>query len=73
MTGLSIDENVKQRRCPLWVKSGVTLLNFDVRFTPESGHSSARSRCPLWAKSRHDQLTPIGHANRRLIEHQGLH
>ena len=27
----------------------MTLLNFDVRFTPESGHSPARSGCPLWA------------------------
>jgi len=25
----------------------------DVRFTPKSGHGSARSRCPLCAKSRH--------------------
>ena len=25
----------------------------DVRFTPESGHGSARSRCPLCAKSGH--------------------
>ena len=29
----------------------VTLLNFDVRFTPNSGHSPTRSRCLLWAKS----------------------
>jgi hypothetical protein len=32
-------------------KADVTLLDFDVRFTPKSGHSSAQSRCPLWAKS----------------------
>jgi hypothetical protein len=31
----------------------MTLLSFDVRFTPESGHSRTRSGCPLWAKSRH--------------------
>jgi hypothetical protein len=23
--------------------------NSDVRFTPNSGHSSAQSKCPLWA------------------------
>ena len=33
-------------------KADVTLLNFDVRFTPESGHPSAQSKCPLWATSR---------------------
>jgi hypothetical protein len=30
-------------------KADVTLLNIDVRFTLESGHSSARSGCLLWA------------------------
>jgi predicted amidohydrolase YtcJ len=30
-------------------KADVTLLNFDVRFTPESGHSPTRSRCLVWA------------------------
>jgi len=30
-------------------KADVTLLNFDVRFTPESGHSPTRSECLLWA------------------------
>jgi hypothetical protein len=39
-------------RLPRWVKADVTLLNFDVRFTPESGHSPTRSGCLLWAKSR---------------------
>ena len=34
-------------------KPDVTLLNFDVRFTPESGHSPTRSGCLLWARSRH--------------------
>jgi hypothetical protein len=29
------------------------LLNFDVRFTPKSGHSPTRSGCLLWAKSGH--------------------
>jgi len=37
-------------------KADVTLLNFDVRFTPESGHSPTRSGCLLWATSRH----PVG-------------
>jgi hypothetical protein len=37
-------------------EADVTLLNFDVRFTPKSGHSAARSRCPLCAKSRHSAL-----------------
>ena len=32
-------------------KADVTLLNFDVRFTPESGHSSALSRCPFRART----------------------
>ena len=27
----------------------MTLLNFDVRFTPNSGHSSPQLECPLWA------------------------
>jgi hypothetical protein len=34
-------------------KADVTLLNFDVRFTPESGHSPTRSGCLLWAKLGH--------------------
>jgi hypothetical protein len=34
-------------------KADVTLLNFDVRFTPNSGHPSTQSKCLLWAKSRH--------------------
>jgi hypothetical protein len=51
------------------------LANFlgDVRFTPESGHGSARWRCPLCAKSRH--ATPrqddINRANVRLTKYQG--
>ena len=32
-------------------KADVTPLNFDVRFTPESGHSVAHEACPLGAKS----------------------
>jgi hypothetical protein len=32
-------------------QADVTLLNFDVRFTPESGHSPTRSGCLLWAKN----------------------
>jgi len=38
-------------------KADVTLLNFDVRFTPESGHSSRQSECPLCAISRHMQCS----------------
>jgi hypothetical protein len=30
----------------------------DVRFTPESGHRSARWQCPLWAISRRDRVIP---------------
>jgi hypothetical protein len=30
-------------------KADVTLSNFDVRFTPESGHHCVRLKCPLWA------------------------
>ena len=37
----------------VWSKADVTLLNFDVCFTPKSRHSTALSRCPLWAKLRH--------------------
>jgi hypothetical protein len=29
-------------------KADMTLLNFDVRFTPNSGHPSAQSKCPLY-------------------------
>jgi hypothetical protein len=38
-------------------KADVTLLNIDVRFAPESGHSSARSGCLLWAKNRHSVVS----------------
>ena len=34
-------------------EADVTLLNFDVRFAPVSGHSPTRSRCLLWAISGH--------------------
>ena len=27
-----------------------------VRFTPNSGHPSAKSKCPLWAISRHSPV-----------------
>jgi hypothetical protein len=37
-------------------KADVTLLDFDVRFTPESGHQSAVVKCPLWATSEHDRF-----------------
>jgi hypothetical protein len=31
----------------------VSCLAFDVRFTPESGHTAGCTKCPLSAKSRH--------------------
>ena len=34
-------------------KADVTLSNFDVRFTPKSGHSPTPSGCPLWANNGH--------------------
>ena len=37
-------------------KADMTLLNFDVHFTPNSGHPSAQSKCPLWARSGHCKL-----------------
>jgi hypothetical protein len=33
-------------------QADVTLLNLDVRFTPESGYSPTRSGCPLWAQKQ---------------------
>jgi hypothetical protein len=33
-------------------QAGMTLLNFDVRITPESRHSPTRSGCLLWAETR---------------------
>jgi hypothetical protein len=43
---LSIGKNVR-----FGSKADVTLLNFDARFTPESGHSPTRSGCLLRANS----------------------
>ena len=40
-------------------KADVTLLNFDVRFTPESGHPVAHLGCPLWANSGHCDIHSI--------------
>ena len=37
---------------PVGSKADVTLLNFDVRFSPESEHSPTRSGCLLWAISK---------------------
>jgi hypothetical protein len=34
-------------------KADLTLSNYDVRFTPESGLSNAAVECPLCARSRH--------------------
>jgi hypothetical protein len=50
-------------RCPLWVITDTARRPRDVRFTPESGHSSARSRCPLCANSGHS--SPIRSPRRR--------
>jgi len=36
-------------------KADVTLLNFNVRFTPESGLYTAVAECLLWAKSGCEQ------------------
>jgi len=53
-------------------KADVTLLNFDLRFTPESGHSSVQLGCPLWAISGHDAFTaklvsvPLRYGDRRI-------
>jgi hypothetical protein len=38
-------KNASAGMSALGPKADVTLLNFDVRFTPESGHHSARRRC----------------------------
>ena len=38
--------------CPLWVMSGHS-DSFNVRFTPNSGHSGRRSACLLCANSGH--------------------
>jgi hypothetical protein len=38
-------------------KADVTLLNFDVCFTPESGHCRARLGCPLCARTGHQEAT----------------
>jgi hypothetical protein len=52
----AIDPKSQFQNCQL--KADVMLLNFDVRFTPESGHSLARFGCPLWAKLRHQRNLP---------------
>src|SRR6202030_3323773 len=51
--GLSIGKNVR-----FGSKADVTLLNFDARFTPESGHSPTRSGCLLRAISGHHPDSP---------------
>ena len=56
-------------------KADVTLLNFDVRFTPESGHQTAVAECLLWAKMRHrlfDQLVGGDEQTRRHGQAEGL-
>ena len=46
-------------------KADVTLLNFDVRFTPKSGHPSPQSRCLLWANSGHELAIRSLHLRRQ--------
>jgi hypothetical protein len=41
----------KQREVRSGSKADVTLLNFDVRFTPESGHCGQLLACPLVPKA----------------------
>jgi hypothetical protein len=50
-------------------KADVTLLNFDVRFTPESRHSPTRSGCLLWANtgSRWNLFDRLPEPARRLM------
>jgi hypothetical protein len=36
----------------LGLQADMSLLNRDVRFTPESGRWLSVSECPLWARSR---------------------
>ena len=43
-------------------KADMTLLNFDVRFTPKSGHSPTRSGCLLWAISGLMQCSKTRHS-----------
>jgi hypothetical protein len=53
----AVDPKVRwQFRCPLWSLAEIRLKKRDVRFTPESGHSSLRIKCPLCANSGHSQL-----------------
>jgi hypothetical protein len=42
-------------------KADMTLLNFDVRFTLESGHSIVVAGCPLWANNG------LMHRSKRLL------
>jgi hypothetical protein len=49
----SSDGNLRPTNVRFGSKADVTLLNLDVRFTPESGHSRTRSGCLLWAISGH--------------------
>src|SRR6266550_1473491 len=49
--GMIVARNHPNVRCGS--QPDMTLLNFDVRFTPESGHSPTRSGCLLWAINGH--------------------
>jgi len=47
-------------QCRFGSKADVTVLNVDVRFTPESGHRSAVWKCPFWATNRHSATVAGG-------------
>jgi hypothetical protein len=44
-------------------KADISVVVIDVRFTPESGHRSARRQCPLCAKSG------LMHRNKKLFDY----
>ena len=45
-------------------KADVTLLNIDVRFSPESGHCRAQLECLLWANSGHSPIKVMSEIRR---------
>ena len=53
-------------------KADVTLLNFDVRFTSESGHSPTRLECLLWANRRPAKSQFLIVAKKERPPHGGL-
>jgi len=54
------------------LKADIAALQIDVRFTPKSGHRSARRQCPLCAKMRHEQVMPRLTASYRRIKIEAL-